>query len=161
VNHTAAKPLAATLLLLGLITAARVVAGPIERVTLPPPRDAPAADAARTPRIVAESLAPPAVGHDPFRFARRPAAVAYDPLRIGQPPVPTASKPVLTLLGIVWDGGKDPTALLEGLPGLDGPRSVRIGDVVNALHVKRIDRDRVMIVGLDTTWTLTVREPWK
>ena len=68
---------------------------------------------------------------------------------------------MLTLVGIVWDGGKDPTALLEGLPGTDGPRSVRTGEVVNGLHVKRIDRDRVAILGLDTAWTLTVREPWK
>jgi len=160
VNHTVAKPIAATLLLSGLITAARVVAWPLVRVTLPPPTETRVLDAPRAPRIVTESLGRPAIAHDPFRFRRRPAAVAYDPLRIGQPPVPTPPKPVLALVGLVWDGGTDPTALLEGLPGSDGPRAVRSGEVVNALHVKRIDRDRVVIVGLDTTWTLTVREPW-
>ena len=160
-SHTAAKPVAATLMSLGLLTGARVVAWPLVRVTLPPPTETRSVDAPPAPPIAAESLGRPAVARDPFRFARRPAAVAYDPLRVGQPPVPTTPKPVLTLVGIVWDGGKDPTALLEGLPGTDGPRSVRTGEVVNGLHVKRIDRDRVAILGLDTAWTLTVREPWK
>ena len=159
-NYTAAKPIAAALLLSGLITGARVVAWPLVRVTLPSPTETRVLDAPPAPRIVAESLGRPAIARDPFRFGRRPAAVAYDPLRVGQPPVPTPPKPVLTLVGIVWDGGKDPTALLEGLPGTDGPRSLRTREAVNGLHVKRIDRDRVVIVGLDTTWTLTVREPW-
>jgi hypothetical protein len=161
VNYTAANPAAATLLLLGLVTGAQVAAGPLVRVTLPPPTETRVVDPPPAPRIAAESLGRPAVARDPFRFARRPVAVAYDPMRIGQAPVPTPPKPMLMLVGIVWDGGKDPTALLEGLPGTDGPRSLRTGEVVNALHVKRIDRDRVVIVGLDTTWTLTVREPWK
>ena len=160
-NNTAAKAIAATLLLSGLITGARVVAWPIVGVTLPPPADTRATDTTPAPRIAAESPARPAIARDPFRSGRRPAAVAYDPLRGGQPPVPTPPKPVLTLVGIVWDGGKDPTALLEGLPGTDGPRSLRTGEVVNRLHVKRIDPNRIVIVGLDTTWTLTVREPWK
>jgi hypothetical protein len=38
---------------------------------------------------------------------------------------------------------------------------VRAGDVVGGVTVKRIEQVRVIAVGFDTTWTLTVREPWK
>ena len=86
--------------------------------------------------------------------------MAYDPLRVGQPPAP-AARPTLVLDGIVWDGGASPTALLEGLPGVDGPRVVRKGDIVGDLRVKDIRWDRVVIGGPDTLWTLTVKEPWK
>jgi len=161
VNGAIPKLMLAAVLLLGLVMATRVAVWPIVRVGPPSRAEAQSVSAPPAPRIAAESLGRSAIARDPFRFGRRPAAVAYDPLRSGQPPVPTPPKPVLTLVGIVWDGGKDPTALLEGLPGTDGPRAVRTGEVVTGLHVKRIDRDRVAIVGLDTTWTLTVREPWK
>ena len=67
---------------------------------------------------------------------------------------------MLSLLGIVWDGGRDPTALLEGLPGVEGPRVVRRGEHVGDLRVRTIARDHVMVLGPDTTWILTVREPW-
>jgi len=32
---------------------------------------------------------------------------------------------------------------------------------VSGLKVKRIDGTRVTVVGMDTTWVLQVREPWK
>ncbi|HLZ07598.1 MAG TPA: hypothetical protein VKT80_03355, partial [Chloroflexota bacterium] len=57
--------------------------------------------------------------------------------------------------------GPDPSAVIEGFPGVDGPRVVRSGDVVAGLQVKQITKDRILIVGMDTTWTLGVREPWK
>ncbi len=38
---------------------------------------------------------------------------------------------------------------------------VRVGDVVAGLRIKRIGGDQVVIVGMDTTWVLKVREPWK
>ena len=98
---------------------------------------------------------------DPFRVTRRPAAVLYDPVRISQPAIPAPQKPALALVGIVWDSGKDPTALVEGIPGADGPRPVRRGETIAGLRVKAIKQDRVLITGLDTTWTLTVREPWR
>ena len=44
--------------------------------------------------------------------------------------MPPAPKPVLTLVGVVWDKGRDPSALIDGLPGVDGPRPVRRGDVL-------------------------------
>lgn len=95
----------------------------------------------------------------PFRASRKPAMVAFDP----NPPAPaaasTAAKPVLALSGIVWSG--DPTAVIQGLPGIEGSKVVRRGDVVAGFRISRIDRDRVWVTGFDTTWTLAVREPWK
>jgi hypothetical protein len=108
-----------------------------------------------------DSLAALLVARDPFRLARRPAPVTYDPVRLAQPAVAPPQKPVLLLAGIVWDGGRDPAALIDGFPGVNGPLAVRQGESIGGLRVKRIAADRVVITGLDTTWTLMVREPWK
>jgi hypothetical protein len=100
------------------------------------------------------------VSRDAFRSARRPASVAYDPQRTGAPvEVAQAPKPALALVGLV--GGADATAVIEGFPGIEGSRVVRVGDVVSGLRVKQIVTDRVVIVGMDTTWVLRVREPWR
>jgi len=102
----------------------------------------------------------PLIAHDPFRARRAPAPVAYDPVALAAgPPPPAPPKPVLTLTGIAW--GAEPEAVIEGLPSTDGPRVVRQGEIVGGLKVRRIAPDRVVITGMDTTWTLTVREPWK
>jgi hypothetical protein len=107
----------------------------------------------------ADSLARAAAARDLFRADRRPAPVAYDPVR-GTAPAPDAPpKPVLVLSGIIW--GALPQAVIEGLPGVDGPRVMRVGDVVAGLKVRDIESNRVLIAGMDTTWSLTVREPWK
>jgi hypothetical protein len=66
---------------------------------------------------------------------------------------------VLALVGLV--AGIEASAVIEGLPGIEGARVVRVGDVVAGLRVKQIVSDRVTIVGMDTTWILRVREPWK
>ena len=87
--------------------------------------------------------------------------MAYDPVRLAEPAAPATPKPALTLVGIVWDGGRDPSALIEGLPSTDGPRAVGRGDVIGGLRVRAIKTDQVVIIGLDTTWVLGVREPWK
>jgi hypothetical protein len=68
-------------------------------------------------------------------------------------------KPTLVLVGIV--AGLDPTAVIEGFPGIEGSRVVRVGDVVAALRVRSIGPIGVRITGMDTVWTLTVREPWR
>lgn len=112
------------------------------------------------PRLYpADSLARLAVSRDLFRTARRPSALAYDPQRAAAPvesyQVP---KPALALVGLVT--GADPSAVVEGWPGIEGSRVVRGGDVVAGLRVKQIGRDRVVIVGMDTMWVLKVREPW-
>jgi len=51
--------------------------------------------------------------------------------------------------------------VIEGFPGVESARVVRVGDVVAGLRVKQIGGDHVTIVGMDTTWTLKVREPWR
>jgi hypothetical protein len=145
----------------GLALVVRLAAAPLVRVSLP-----------QRVATVAQLVAPPVEGHpdslaaalvarDPFRVTRRPSNVVYDPVRLAQPATPPAPKPALVLVGIVWDSGRDPTALVEGLPGADGPRPVRGGETIAGLRVKTIKPDRVVITGLDTTWTLTVREPWR
>lgn len=102
------------------------------------------------------------IARTPFRARRTPAAAAYEPDRrgeMGNPRPPSPPKPALVLTGIVWD--QEPAAIVEGLPGIDGPRVLRRRDVVGALRVQRISREQVIISGLDTTWKLQVREPWK
>ena len=107
-----------------------------------------------------DSLARVAIARDLFRSPRRAAPIAYDPQRAAAPAgVNQPPKPALALLGLV--AGDDATAVIEGFPGTEGARVVRAGDVVAGLRVKQIVSDRVVIVGMDTTWTLRVREPWK
>lgn len=111
----------------------------------------------------ADSLARVAAAGDVFRSDRRPAAIAYDPVRGAAPPPDAAPKPALVLSGIVWDAapGAAPEAVIEGLPGIEGPRVMRVGDIVAGLTIRRIDPTRVVIVGMDTSWTLMMREPWR
>lgn len=113
------------------------------------------------PRVYpADSLARLAVSRDVFRSARRAASIAYDPQRAAMPVQSNLPpKPALALVGLVV--GAEPTAVIEGIPGVEGSRVVRVGDVVSGLRVKRVEGDRVVIVGMDTTWVLKVREPWK
>lgn len=106
----------------------------------------------------AESIGRVVVGRDPFRATRRPAPTRYNPIAVATPEAPPAPKPVLALTGIVW--GEVPEAVLEGLPGTDGPRVVRRGETVGGFRIRAIERSHVIVAGLDTVWTLTVREPW-
>src|SRR5256885_10020932 len=145
----------------GLALGVRLVASPLMRVVVPPRIGTTSTATTLPPRAQADSLVAVLVGKDPFRVTRRAAAVSYDPIRVAQPATSPPPKPALALLGIVWDSGRDPTALVEGLPGVDGPRPVRSGETIGGLRVKTIKLDRVLITGLDTTWTLTVREPWR
>jgi len=145
----------------GLAVSVRILAAPLIGVAmLPSAAQRPSVEAS-PPLLHVDSLGAVLVAHDPFRVTRRSSPIAYDPVRLAQPPTPAPPKPVLMLIGIVWDRGTDPTALVEGLPGVEGPRPMRLGDAVGGLRVKNIKRDRVVITGFDTTWTLTMREPWK
>ena len=98
---------------------------------------------------------------DLFRVDRRPAVVPYDPDRAGatSPPPTASTKPALSLDGIVW--GEVPEAIIEGLPGTDGPRVLRLGEAWSGLRVRVIEPGRVIVAGMDTSWTLTVRIPWR
>jgi hypothetical protein len=99
------------------------------------------------------------VARDLFRAGRRPVATRYDPIRGVQPVADAPPKPVLVLVGIV--AGQEPTAVIEGFPGVEGARVVRVGDVIAGLRVKHMSPSVVRITGMDTVWTLTVREPWR
>jgi hypothetical protein len=106
-----------------------------------------------------DSLALLVVNHDPFRLTRSPAAIAYSPAPVEpvyvEPPPP---KPQLVLTGIVW--GDEPSAIVEGLPGIEGARVLRVGESSGSVRIRRITRQDVTLVGLDTTWVLQVRKPW-
>lgn len=111
-------------------------------------------------RYAADSFSQATISRDLFRAGRRPASVPYDPARGDQAAVADVSpKPVLLLVGIV--AGTEPTALIEGFPGIEGARVARVGDVVAGLRVQRIDATGVRVVGMDTVWVLKVREPWR
>lgn len=146
---------------IGLGLGVRLVAAPLVRVAAEPRVPYSTPTVASTPAMKLEALMAALVARDPFRVARQPSPVAYDPVQLAQSATPPVPKPTLALAGIVWDRGRSPTALVEGLPGVDGPRPVRLGDTVGGLRVKSIRPDRVVITGLDTMWTLTVREPWR
>ena len=126
---------------------------------IPRPRRHLPVPASREP-YPADSFARVAVGRNLFRTTRRPPPTAYDAQALvaaaNAPPTP---KPVLALVGIV--AGHEPTAVIEGFPGTDGPRVVREGERVAGLRVTRIGRTEVRIAGLDTVWVLHVREPWR
>jgi len=145
----------------GFALALRLVASPLVSVAAPPRAEPSIRATTSHPLPTSDSVLTALVAHDPFRLARRPSVTTYDPTRLAQPSTPPAPKPMLSLVGIAWDDGHDPTALVEGLPGIDGPRPLRRGETVAGLRIKAIRADRVVIIGLDTTWTLTVREPWR
>lgn len=144
----------------GLLFAIRLLGWPLVQVGLPAPTHLGPAVTRVPRRPPIDSLATVTSVRDPFRFTHRPAAVAYDPLRLAEQTAPPAPKPVLQVAGIVWEGGRDPTALVEGLPGVEGVRVVRVGDVVGGLRIRSITADAVRVVGMDTTWLLKVRESW-
>jgi hypothetical protein len=146
--------------LLGTTAFVRVAAWPLVRIEMLPALDAGQVGHGRDSvrRIAPESLAA-LVSRDPFRIARRPAVAAYDPVRLADQLAPVPPKPALTLVGVV--SGSDPSAVVEGLPGVEGARVVRLGDIVAGLRIQQISTSRVVIVGMDTTWVLEVREPWK
>jgi len=144
----------------GITLGVRLVALPIARVEVPP-RVSMVPSTSTAEPAQPESLATSLAGKDPFRVSRRPATVLYDPTRLAQPGAPRPPMPAIALVGIVWGTRRKPTALVEGIPGVDGPRPVEQGDTVGGLRVRRIQRDRVVITGFDTTWTLSVREPWR
>jgi hypothetical protein len=145
----------------GAALGARVALVPLADVTPGSFSGAPPRDTASYAAPGIDSLVQAIVPRDPFRVTRRPASIAYDPIRAAQPPAPPPPKPALVLTGIVWDSRGNPSAVLDGLPSGGGPRVIRQGDQFGLLRVRRIARDRVVVAGMDTTWTLTVREPWK
>jgi hypothetical protein len=146
--------------LLGVTASVRIVAVPIARVRLPGSLayDSSTHPAGSGSRLASESIAT-IVSRDPFRIGRRPLLPAYDPVRLAEQSVPRPPRPTLILVGVV--NGSARSAVIEGLPGVGGSRVVRVGDVVAGLQITKITNGRVVIAGMDTTWVLEVREPWK
>lgn len=146
--------------LLGAVMVVRLAAWPIAPIAL---ADAlgpasPIIAARKADRIPADSVNA-VVARDPFRLTRRPVIPPYDPLRLVEQLAPPAPRPVLLLVGMI--DGASPSGIVEGLPGVDGSRIVRAGDVIGGLTIKRVARGQVVITGMDTTWVLEVREPWR
>lgn len=121
---------------------------------------APAAAQSPAPAVQGAGLLRLAASTTPFRLDRRPPAVRYGlpagPPAPPQPPPPP--KPVLQLTGIVW--GAEPAAIVEGVPGVEGPSVFAVGQTTNGVTLTRLEKDRVELAGLDTTWVLKVRMPW-
>jgi hypothetical protein len=150
-----------TMLLVGVTLSATALAG---RLVVAGPKREAAADVAigaapdvpLPPRRSADSLAGAAAARDPFRVTRASAPLPFDPtVNADVPPPPPAPRPPLRLVGIAL--GTDPAALVEGLPGIEGTRVLRVGEAVAGYTVRRITETHVRITGPDTTWTLTVR----
>jgi hypothetical protein len=96
-----------------------------------------------------------------FRADRRPAEARFNADSAAMPEeqaAPAPPRPALALTGIVR--GRRPAAVLSGVPGVEGEVVLRPGDSAGGLRLVRIDGDRAVVHGLDTTWRLTVRNPW-
>jgi hypothetical protein len=149
------------LLIGGVGMTAAALTSPVVRVNLPaaaPARGGVGTMATEKPSgaLIQRALERPA-----FRADRRPSSVAYDATQPVTPDAPsraTVPKPTLAVSGIVW--GPEPAAVLEGVPGVEGSTVVRRGESAAGLRVIRIEGELVVVRGLDTTWTLKVRNPW-
>jgi hypothetical protein len=96
----------------------------------------------------------------PFRLGRRPPSERYGaPTQSVAPLPPPQPKPQLALSGVLW--GREPAAIVEGVPGQEAPVVLRQGESIGPFRLIRIEPGKAVIQGLDTTWTLTVREPWR
>jgi len=111
-----------------------------------------------------DSAAAATADHDPFRLTHEPSDVPYTPDRENlSPPPPPPALPQIALSGIV---GPPWTAVLEGVPGHAGSVIVAPGDTITrpplgVLVMQRVSRDTATVIGSDTTWKLTVRQPWQ
>ena len=94
---------------------------------------------------------------NPFRLSRRPSGVPFgSEAQLTPQPAPAAPpRPRLVLAGLV--GGPPWVALLEGIPGRDGPVAVRQGDTLAGLSIRDVTRDGAVIADLDTLWRLTLK----
>lgn len=111
---------------------------------------------------IVDSLVAVLVRKAPFRWSRRAVMISASPVTGASAPGPSAPptppKPLLSLAGIVW--GRHPLAVLEGVPGAAEPRVVAQGDSAGGLLVRLVARDRVVVIGFDTLWTLKLKVSW-
>lgn len=120
----------------------------------------PAAAQAPAPAVQGAQLLRLAASMTPFRLDRRAPTVRFGLPAVppAAPPPPRPPKPALQLTGIVW--GAEPAAIVEGVPGIEGPSVFAVGQTTNGVTLTRLEKDRVALAGLDTTWVLKVRMPW-
>ncbi len=105
-----------------------------------------------------DSIALRVIARNPFRAHRTPAQARFSPdAPPGSvpPPMPGPPRPSLTLVGVVL--GSDPAALVDGLPGTESTRALRIGESVAGYRLREVSADRAVVVGPDTTYVLQVR----
>lgn len=102
------------------------------------------------------------VASNPFRLTRAPSPIPFGMPQLPAPGMVAAPnappKPALHLRAVV---GPPWEALLEGVPGKPGFTVVRMGDTVAGLTIRTIQRDSVIVRGMDTTWRLGVARAWQ
>ncbi len=133
---------------------------PVEAAATAEPFEVPAArgtEAASAAPGLADSLAQAITRRNPFRIHRSPAAVRFAPELAGQPlpPPPPVARANLVLAGVVL--GPEPVALIDGLPGTDGTRALRLGERHGDYRLRELSAERAVIAGPDTTYVLPVR----
>lgn len=159
-----AAVLRALLLVCTLVGAAAVAAAltrPVVRVALSGELAAVAAAQAPAASKLDEESIRASAARPMFRADRRRSSVSYSGTRTATPQTRASAavpKPVLAISGIIW--GPEPAALVEGVPGSEGSVVLRRGESMGGIRVVRIEGERVVIRGLDTTWTLPLRNPW-
>lgn len=155
--------------LLGVLLGAQdVLSGAPRRLTVPRPASvaggsdlsvpANRAGAGGPPQGGADSLARAITARNLFREGRVPATVGFNPdAPAGAPPAaaPRTPRPQLVLVGVVL--GREPVALINGLPGAEGTRVLKAGERFGDYVVRTIAQGGVVVAGADTTWTLRVR----
>ena len=116
----------------------------------------PAPDAPAAPRLRADSLARLIAQRNVFRANRSAASARFDPHGPeGSAAPPPAPRPAPVVAGIL--SSAEPAVLIEGIPGVEGTRVLRVGERVGDYVIRLITADRVVIAGRDTTWTLPIR----
>jgi hypothetical protein len=98
------------------------------------------------------------VENDLFRLSNSPPDVRFDPgvgVTVVQsgPSSSVAARPILALKAIV--GGPPWHAVIDGIPGQPSGTLARTGSRFDALLIRSITRDSVVIQGADTAWVLS------
>lgn len=129
-----------------------------------PVREPPASPGALA-AVDTSGLAPAAAtirNRNPFRLERKPATVRYNPWEPAHPVVsapPPPARPSLSLVGLL--GGPPWNVLIAGVPGRQSGVLLRLGQEVNGIRFTELRADTVVLAGLDTTWLLLPRRPWR
>jgi hypothetical protein len=145
--------------LAGAIASIAVVLRPAKLTAAPAAVRAPGESRGAEPPAKLDSIADAVALAAPFRVSRSAPGVPYDPERRNEaaaPALEAVPKPPLQLVGIVWS--TRPTAVIAGVPSVTGAWVAERGDTMAGLRVRKVERERVVVSGYDTTWNLRVRE---